>query len=370
MERLDKRKDFIINVMYWAIVLSIVFVVLRFTTQYLMPFVIGFFISFLLRPFILRLTKRLGERKWVSLLVIVLFYTLLAFLMFWVFIGLFSAIQNFAMTLPSFYQGTIYPALEEVNKYLGNFMENLSPDVLKIINEMTVSLISSLESIVKSISSGAVNLLTRVVSSVPSILISILISIISSFFFTMDYQNVVQTSLGRIPKKQRDLILDIKDGLVSVIGKYLKAYALLMSLTFIELSIGFLILRVANPIGLAAVIAAVDILPVLGTGGVVIPWMIIEALTGNVSLAIGLLVLYLVITVIRNILEPKVIGDQIGLHPLITLMSIFVGVKLFGFWGLFGLPIAITIIKTLHDEGKIDIFKRNDNEVVVEEITE
>lgn len=357
MNKIEKRKKFIIDFMYWILILGLGFTLLRFTTQYLMPFVVGFLISFILKPIVTKITDKLGDKKWVSLLVIMAFYTVFALLMFWLFVGAFTGVQKFAKTLPAFYENTLYPALEQLLLFFSQFIENLSPNILSVLEEVSASLLNSLDEIVKMVSGGALNGLTKLVSAVPSLLISILVAIISSFFFTIDYQEAVRKPLSMIPKKQRTLILDIKDGLVSVLGKYLRAYALLMTLTFVELSIGFVILKVNNPIGLAAIIAAVDILPVLGTGGVVIPWMIVEAVTGNGSFALGLLVLYLVITVIRNILEPKVIGDQIGLHPLLTLMSIFVGVKLFGFAGLIGLPIGITILKRLHDEGKIEIFR-------------
>lgn len=358
MGKLETRRKFIIDFVYWGLILGLAFIALKFTTKYLMPFVIGFIISFLLKPIISKITAKLGDRKWISLLVIVLFYTAFAFMMFWIFVAVFTSFQKFGKTLPAFYQNTLYPALEQTIAYFSKFMDNLSPSVMNLLDDVAGSLFDSLESIVKSVSGGVLNGLTKLVSAVPSLMISVLVAIISSFFFTVDYQKVVRKPMGFIPKKYRDLILDVKDGLVSVLGKYVRAYAILMSLTFIELSIGFLILKVSNPIGLAAMIAIVDILPVLGTGGIVLPWILVEAATGNTSFAIGLLILYVVITIIRNILEPKVIGDQIGLHPLLTLASIFVGVKLFGFIGLFVLPISITILKNLHDDGKIDIFNK------------
>lgn len=357
MKNTEKRRSFIIDFIYWGLILGLVFFFLTFVGRYLMPFVIGFIIAFTLKPIITKITNKLGDRKWVSLIVILAFYTVFAFALFWLFLGIFASVQKFAKVLPSLYQDTLYPALEQVIVYFSGFMENLNPSILSILDDVAGSLFSSLESIVKTISGGALNGLTKIISSVPSLLISVLVAIISSFFFTMDYRTVVRKPMSYIPEKQRRLILDIKDGLVSVLGKYARAYAILMTVTFIELSIGFFILKVNNPIGMAAAIAAVDILPVLGTGGIVIPWVIVEAVTGNVSFAIGLLVLYGIITLVRNILEPKIIGDQIGLHPLLTLASIFVGVKLFGFWGLFALPMGITIIKTLHDEGKIEVFK-------------
>lgn len=358
MDNVERRRDFIINFVYWSLIIGVGIVVLKFTDKYLMPFVVGFIISFLLKPIINRLLSKFGEKKWVSLLVILTFYTVFAFMLFWLFVAVFSGAQNFAKTLPSLYKQNLYPFLQDVISWGGGLIDGVNPNVLEVINEMTGSILDSLEGVVKTLSGGAVNFLTKIVSSVPNILISILIAVISSFFFTMDYQEIVKKSMGIIPKKQRDLILDVKDGLINVLGKYLKAYAFIMTVTFLELALGLFVLRVSNPVGVAAMIAAVDILPVLGTGGVVIPWMAFEAINGNFTFALGLLVLYLVITIIRNIIEPKILGDQIGLHPLLTLISIYVGLKVMGFWGLFAFPIGITIIKSLHDDGKIDIFRK------------
>ncbi|EQJ23470.1 AI-2E family transporter [Clostridioides difficile] len=153
------------------------------------------------------------------------------------------------------------------------------------------------------------------------------------------------------------MIINIKNSSINALLKLLKAYAILLSVTFIELLIGLTILKVENAFTISVIIALVDILPVLGTGSILTPWMIISLINGNINLAIGLLILYIIITVVRQILEPKVVGHQIGLYPLITLMCMFVGAQLFGIAGLFGFPIAATIIKNLHDNGIITAFK-------------
>ncbi len=130
-----------------------------------------------------------------------------------------------------------------------------------------------------------------------------------------------------------------------------------MSITFIELSIGLSILRIENSIIIAFLISIFDILPVLGTGGIMIPWTIITALQGNIPMAFALLVVYLVVTIIRNIIEPKIVGSQIGLHPVVTLISMFVGAQLFGVIGLFGFPITLSLLRHLNDTGAIKLFK-------------
>lgn len=137
----------------------------------------------------------------------------------------------------------------------------------------------------------------------------------------------------------------------------IRAYALIMFITFVELFIGFNIIGIDKPLTAAVFIAIFDILPVLGTGGIMIPWALISLLQGHVPLAISLFVLYLVVTVIRNIIEPKIVGSQIGLHPVITLLSLFIGAQLFGIIGLFGFPITLSLLKHLNETEVVKLFK-------------
>jgi predicted PurR-regulated permease PerM len=113
-------------------------------------------------------------------------------------------------------------------------------------------------------------------------------------------------------------------------------------------------LNISNAILIAIITAVFDILPVLGTGGILIPWAIMTLFQGNYQTGIGLLLVYLFVTVVRNILEPKIVGGQLGIHPVVTLMSMFVGVNLLGVIGLFGFPITISLLKHLNDTGTIN----------------
>lgn len=352
----EKKRAFIIKFVYALIMIGIAFVVLKFSFTYLMPFIIGFVIAFVLKPIIEFLTKKFGERKYMSLLVIVIFYIILGTLLVWLFFSSIASVQNLLKLLPGFYSQSIEPAVEDITIWVASLFKNVDEGIADFALQFLDTSFDALKSFINSASSVTLSFLTRFVGSVPSLLISILISIISSFFFTLDYRIIVNSLMNNIPEKQRVLILDIRSGFVKILGKYLRAYATLMSLTFVELSIAFMILGLGNPFGLAFLIACVDILPVLGTGSVMIPWGVWQVAVGNRSLGLALLVVYIIITVIRNVLEPKVVGDQIGLHPLVTLICIYVGLKLFGFMGLLGLPIFVTMIKSLHDEGKIDVF--------------
>lgn len=123
-----------------------------------------------------------------------------------------------------------------------------------------------------------------------------------------------------------------------------------MVITFIELSISFLILRINHPFLIGFIISLIDILPVLGTGAVLIPWAIISILTQNISLGISLAIIYIIITVIRNFLEPKIISGNVGINPLFTLAAMFLGIKFFGITGLFILPITLIVIIKYYKE--------------------
>lgn len=136
-----------------------------------------------------------------------------------------------------------------------------------------------------------------------------------------------------------------------------RSYLLIMSITFIELSIGLSVIGIPNAVLIAFMIAIFDILPVLGTGGIMIPWTIITFIQGNYQVSIGILVVYVIVTIVRNILEPKIVGGQLGLHPVVALMSMFIGANLIGVIGLFGFPITLSLLKHLSDTGTIKLFK-------------
>ena len=155
----------------------------------------------------------------------------------------------------------------------------------------------------------------------------------------------------------KTVFLQIKEYIAGTLWVCVRSYALIMSITFVELSIGLTLIRIDHAILVAFVIAIFDILPVLGTGGIMILWAILTAIQGNYPLALGLLVVYLVITVIRNIIEPKIVGSQLGLHPVVTLCSMFVGAQLFGVIGLFGFPIGLSLLRYLNDHGVVRLFR-------------
>lgn len=154
--------------------------------------------------------------------------------------------------------------------------------------------------------------------------------------------------------------MQIKQYVVGTLFVCIRSYALIMSITFVELSVGLTLIGIRKSVFIAFCIAVFDILPVLGTGGIMIPWALISAILGDYPGAAKLAVLYVFITIVRNIIEPKIVGGQIGLHPVVTLVSMFAGVQLFGVVGLFGFPIGLSLLTYLNRTGTIHLYRTGD----------
>ena len=197
---------------------------------------------------------------------------------------------------------------------------------------------------------------------IPSILVGTIVGIVCCCFMTSDYhtlRSLIMTQAG----KRADAFIRTKQIIFSTLGKMIRAYGLIMCITFLEMVLGLSILKLFGIyengyiFAIALITAVIDIVPVLGTGTVLIPWAIWMFFFGDVAMGIGLLVIYGVITVVRQIVEPKLVASQLGLPAFVTLMAMYIGSQLFGFVGLFLLPMTVMLLKVLNDDGVIHIFK-------------
>ena len=356
----EKKKKFIVDVTYLALVLALSYLLLRYALPLLMPFVLAFVIAYVLRRPIRFLSRVLHVPKGlVAVLLVVLTYGVIGLLLALAGIRITATITSLVQQIPSFYYSHILPALTELFTWLEELLAKLDPSLMSALQELQTQLIDMLWQLVSSFSGlllGGVSLATSLATSLPGFLIRMLLMVISTFFITIDYEKIVRFCLGCLRGNTRRVVLQIKAYVVGTLFVCIRSYALIMCITFVELSIGLSIIGIERAMLVALLIAIFDILPVLGTGGIMIPWVILSALGGDLPQALALLVLYVIITVIRNIIEPRIVGAQIGLHPVLTLMSMFVGNHLFGIVGLFGLPILLSLLRYLNDNGTISLF--------------
>lgn len=352
MDNINKQKIFIIKFLYFILILGIIFFIFKYALPVLFPFLVAFSISIILRHPVDFISKHLKiNRKFVGVLLLLLLYGSISFVFIFFGTKLFRYIGELFQKLPEIYTTNIEPVLNiiiykiqdiipELNVVLD--LENISKYIMNIIN---------------SISFSAVNLIASIATKIPSFLVKFIFAIIASFLCTLDYYKVTGFIMRQFPERVQEIIINVKQNIFGTIVKFLKAYSILMFVTFIQLSIGLTIFNIPNAITLAVIFSMLDVLPAIGVGGLLIPWSIIEFIKGNYDLAIGLLVIYGIISIVRSILEPKVIGKQIGLNPLITLTSMFLGAEILGFFGIFIFPIIATIIKYLNDSGTLKLFK-------------
>ena len=198
--------------------------------------------------------------------------------------------------------------------------------------------------------------ITSLVSGVPRLLFFLLVTLISLVYFSLDYDRIIAFASSLLPDKVTLSLHKAKRNIIAVVKKYVLSYLLILLITYFTVLAGLWLLRVDHAAVIALFIALLDLLPVIGVGTVLVPWGIFALATGNKFLGIGLILLFVVNTVIRQFTEPRIVGKNLNLHPLITLMAIYIGYALFGFIGVFILPvIAVSISGMLNRDNTAEI---------------
>lgn len=375
--KVKKRRDFLINILYIAAILALLYFFFKYLFWAVAPFLLSFFFAILLQKplrFIDKKTKNKCHALWSILLVVGSICIIIVPLIF-ILSELAAKLMDFVKYLVGLVNDlpTLFTMLERELLNFGKHLPNSVYDTYaatitewfdNILNSTnaTGGLGISFDTIKNSISTGITGVY-GVVKNIPSVLISIVIGIISWIFFTKDYNYIVRFIQNQLPEGKKNLLVEIKQVFSKTILKMMRAYGLIMLITFIELVIGFSVLSAIGImknsyfLWIAAGIAIFDILPVAGSGGILIPWALFSLILGNYKQAIGLLVIYGIISVIRQYIEPKIVGDSLGVHPILTLMGLYFGLKLFGFIGMFIVPILIMTLKAFNDTGRIQIWK-------------
>ena len=352
-----QRKKFIIDVLYFALAAAILYFCVKYALGWVLPFIIGLLVALLVRPVMKFLYAKLKiPQKLSALILVLLFYAVIVFLIFLIGAKIVLILKDIFISLPDLYTNNLAPQITDLFEQFKELTERLDPSIAQVVQNMTSSFAVSSGTFVTSASSTVITYLSSTVISLPSIILFIVFSIVSSVFLAMDYNRITGYLSGIMSEKMRGRMSTLHAMAADIGGKYVRSYTILILVTFVELSIGLLILRIDNAIALAALIAFIDLLPVLGTGAVLIPWCLINVIMGSYGSAVGMAILYVVIIVVRNILEPRIVGRQIGVHPLAMLLSMYVGLKIFGFIGIFVLPIVLLAAKGFYEKksGKND----------------
>lgn len=356
---LDEKKNFIINVAFVVTVYLVLYFVFVYVIHWIMPFLIGFLIALALRPITKFLNRFIRTRKGkgVAVFVVAGFYASVALILWLLITFLITQLTDLVNIMPNLYFNRIEPLLLEFNDWVVANTKTVSPEAANTISQIITNGISYISDIIKNTSITVVTIVTKLISNFPLYLISIIFTIVLSVFISVEYDNLTSFIKRQLPEKFNSTFEEARIFLTGTVWKMIKSYIIIMFITFTEVMIGLSLLKIKYALPIAAIIAILDIMPVLGTGGILIPWAIVELILKNYTLGFGLLLLYLFVTVVRNVIEPRIVGYQIGLHPIITITVMYAGLRLFGFFGLLVAPIVAILVKYLNDTGKIHFYK-------------
>lgn len=355
---IGQRRSFIINFVYFAIIVAVVYLLAKFGLPLLSPFVLAFIIACALQRPVKFLNRNLRLNIKISgILVSLLFFAVLFGLIFLVGAEIFSRTQGLLQALPDIYKNSIEPVMVDIFNSLNQNSIWKNQQIQALADTMEEQILASLGNLASTISVGAVSFISSFAASIPMLFVKLVLMVISTVFISMEYDRIMGFCIKQMGDSTRRMFMEVKSYVVGTLFVCIRSYALIMSITFVELSIGLTVIGIENSILIALAIAIFDILPVLGTGGIMVPWAAVNAVLGNYSLALSLFIVYVIITIVRNIIEPKIVGSQLGLHPIVTLASMFAGVQLLGAVGLFGFPIFLSLLCHLNRKGLIKIFR-------------
>jgi len=337
----EKKRDFLVNLCYWLAIAAACYLALEYLLPISVPVLLGILVAWL----VVRLTCRFHcSNKPVRIILSILIYGILGLLVALAAVQIVSGISGIIQWLPAFFEKKIQPLVTLVYDWFAGHIRQLDPTLMGALEMLAESLLSALKNVISSLSGAAVNLISGIATGLPNLIFSLLAMIFSTIFTVGDYEKIAAFAGQHTPEPAKKVLRNIRIYLTDTLFVVIRSYVLIMLLTFGELSILFSLFGIENAVLKAAVIAMLDILPVLGTGGVMIPWAVTSLVLGYTRLGLELLLIYIIVTVVRNYVEPKIVGTQLGLHPIITLVSMFIGLRLFGFWGLFGLPVGISFL--------------------------
>ena len=327
----------------------ILLVSLKYILPVLLPFLIAWLMASATRTPALILEKKTKVSAGVYRLMLSLFLT----------VGVFSAIAIVVWQLTL----SLWRFLSDLGQEnrINDFLNLLASPRLPILGEgISDDLAARISEAINGMLSSALvwlgDIVKNVMAAVPGVFFFLIVTLISLIYFSLDLERINSFCNRILPTNISAALGKFKDGVLFVIKKYIRSYLLIMLITYLTVLLGFFVLGVEHAPLIALVVALLDILPVIGVGTVLIPWGIVEIAMGEQFMGVGLLILFVVNTLVRQLSEPKIVGKNLDLHPVATLIFLYVGYRLFGFAGLILFPVvAITITVALKKDNSSQV---------------
>ncbi len=354
MKRSEKYLKILVNLLVAVFTIVCLCFIFPRLIVFFMPFVIGWIISMIANPLVRFLEKKVKiVRKHSSMLIII---AVLAGVIGLGYLGISKIVQecvNVVENLPQIYSNW-QRDFEEIGENLEIFYHRLPKNTQESIQSVTAEFATYFGDLVQAIGEPTFQAAGNFAKNVPGTLISIIMSILSAYFFTAERDFILKGLKEHTPAVIWNRVSGVIQDLKHVVGGYFKAQFKIMGVVYVILIVGLMILRVNYALLIAFLIAFLDMLPFFGTGTVLVPWAVIKILSADYQFAVGLIILYAVTQVVRQVIQPKIVGDTIGMDPLATLIFMYIGYRISSIIGMIiAVPVGMILIN-LYKTGVFD----------------
>lgn len=352
----EKQRAFLVRTAYWAVWAVLLWLGVRYLLRWLLPFLLALALAAAVEPVIAWCRRRMGLKRGFTAAVVTIAVTgailALAAVIVWQLIRQAAELLG---QLPELLAGL--PGMtEDLRQRLEDFCAACPQGLRSWLEEVPALLGTLAAGVAQRASEACITAAAALAAALPGVFLFCGTTALAVFFTAGSYPRVMaffRRQLGH----RLDRARGVKANLLSTLGKWCRAQAILLGVTFCQLLAGFLLMGQRYALLLAAVTALVDALPVFGTGTVLLPWAAVCLLAGQAPRAVALAALYAVISAVRSLLEPKVMAAQAGLPPLAALATMYAGFRALGVAGMILLPMALLFVKQLHDEGYVGLWK-------------
>ena len=349
-------RSFLLSLLWLLVFLAVMGFVWRYLLPYVLPFALALFLAVLIDPFVNALEGwRLPRGVAVGVVLLVAagalglgVFTLVSFLRF--------ELTLLVQSLPEYYTRGL-ELIQRAQAGWGSYYQRIDPGVWKALGADWQSVYSSLSAWV-----GATATSVGALRAVPGVIATVVITVVATFFISRDRRLIGRFLLSMLPGAFRSRVLMAKGEVFNATMGFVKAQLTLMILTGLVTVIGLNFIGVPYAFSLGVLTGLLDLLPVLGPGLVFLPWIAYHVLFGDRALGLWVAVLYGGTAAVRQAVEPKLVGDRIGVHPLATLIALYIGLQVFGAGGVILGPLTVVLLKAFVRSGLLPIFRYGEDD--------
>lgn len=319
-----------------------------------LPFLLAMVTAWCLSPAVRWLQKRLKlPRSLLSLLVLILTFAALGGLVWWLLSTAAAEVVELAGNWAGLV-GSFQQAVNSLGEFFARVMALLPESARATADNLLARLFTWLDTAIPRLLSAAVDYATGVAKALPSFAVATVVFIMASYFLMTDWPHLRSGLADKLPQGLRTVLSMVKRAVTAGFGGYLRSQLILSAGVFLILMSGFLFIREPYALLLALGLAVLDFIPILGAGTAMVPWAVVDVILGNYRHALGLMIVWGLVALLRQVGEPKILGNQTGLPPLLSLVSVYVGMRLWGVPGMILAPVACLVARNIYRSGILD----------------